>query len=59
LLLKGFCQELVCNGNLILNSKRYVNDVTAITIFFLPAGGKKPRIVANKIAKTDFLQERH
>ena len=27
--------------------------------FFLPVGGKKPRIVANKFAKTDFLQERH
>jgi hypothetical protein len=36
-----------------------MNDATAITIFFSPAGGKKPRIVANKIAKTDFLQERH
>ena len=23
-------------------------DATAITIFFLPVGGKKPRIVANK-----------
>ncbi len=31
-----------------------INNLTAITIFFLPIGGKKPRIVANKIAKTDF-----
>ncbi len=30
-----------------------IDDATAIT----PAGGKKPRIDANKIAKTDFLQE--
>jgi hypothetical protein len=39
--------------------KVIINDATAITIFSPPAGGKKPRIVANKIAMTDFLQERH
>ncbi len=36
-----------------------IYDATATTIFFSPAGGKKPRIVSNKIAKTDFLQIRH
>ena len=26
---------------------------------FSELSGKKPRIVANKVAKTEFLQERH
>jgi hypothetical protein len=34
-------------------------DATAKTIFFRRQAEKKSRIVANKIAKTDFLQERH
>lgn len=34
-------------------------DATAITIFFCRQAEKKPRIVANKIAKTNFLQKRH
>jgi hypothetical protein len=36
-----------------------INDATAITIFFRRQTEKKPWIVANQIAKTDFLQERH
>jgi hypothetical protein len=39
---------------MLFNQRRNCNNY-----LFPPAGGKKPRFVANKIAKTDFLQERH
>ncbi len=34
-------------------------DATANTISFRWQAEKKPKIVANKIAKTEFLQKRH
>jgi hypothetical protein len=48
--MKGINSMFFCENNKRRNCNNYL---------FPPTGGKKPRIVANKIAKTDFLQERH